>query len=170
MTLIKERICEAAINYDINDKDKEVTYHNTALLLKLYRKVLWRLENAIYDMDQEVMEQTSKNLLSFVDTLVEIDPRVKQKRIEARLRSIEESKSIINFIDQALLRVKDYPDHGEAYYDILYLTYIHKEKMPLYDVIEALHISRTTYYREKKKAIELLGVILWGYILPELTE
>jgi len=34
------------------------------------------------------------------------------------------------------------------------------------EMMEALNISRSTLYREKKRALSLLGVILWGYMLP----
>lgn len=34
--------------------------------------------------------------------------------------------------------------------------------------MKAPESSRATFYRDKKKAVSLLGVILWGFIIPDV--
>lgn len=38
------------------------------------------------------------------------------------------------------------------------------------EMLEYLNIGRTTFYREKKDAIHMLGVILWGFLIPDLED
>ncbi len=38
------------------------------------------------------------------------------------------------------------------------------------ELLSVLNISRTTLYREKRRAIEMLGVVLWGFILPDFLK
>jgi len=66
-----------------------------------------------------------------------------------------------------LLRLKTYPKKGEAYHKILNATYFSDKKYEEQDLLDMLELSRSTYFRQRKKAISLFGVILWGYVLPE---
>lgn len=76
---------------------------------------------------------------------------------------------MLALVDSAadLLRTKH--KNGEAYYWILYYTYLSPQKVENINIIiEQLQpyirdISRTTYYRKREKAVEALSSILWGY-------
>lgn len=37
------------------------------------------------------------------------------------------------------------------------------------EMLEYLNIGRTTFYKEKKESVHMLGVILWGFIIPDLN-
>jgi len=166
MPKLNELLCEANEVYNLEKKFDENIYHNTMLLLKLYRKVIWRIENSITELDIECRTQTNRKLAEFIDSLIEIDPRISAARLNSRLQSIEESKSIIEFIDLALERLKKYPECGSWYHDIIFRVYIDKNKVTIDELLDEYNVSRTTFYREKKKAVNMFGVILWGYIFP----
>ena len=63
--------------------------------------------------------------------------------------------------------------NGEEYYWILYLTDLSPQQLKnAEEIIEQLRphmqdISFPTYYRKRKKAVEALSSILWGYTYPE---
>jgi hypothetical protein len=38
------------------------------------------------------------------------------------------------------------------------------------EILESMNISRSTFFREKKKAVTLLGVILWGFVIPDIKK
>ncbi len=99
--------------------------------------------------------------------MVDIDPRINQKRLNSRLQSIEESKSILDFIDLSMEYLKDYPDDGEKYFTILDHIYITKRTKSIEKLAEDYNISRSTMYRKKNKAIKIFGVILWGFLFEE---
>jgi len=44
------------------------------------------------------------------------------------------------------------------------LTYLYSDS----DLMESLDLERTTFYKRKKEAINMLGTILWGYVIPGL--
>jgi AraC-like DNA-binding protein len=100
-------------------------------------------------------------------SLIDVDTNVNEYRFERRMQSIEESKSLIEFVDRALNKLKRYPDNGDLYFHLIRKLYVnnHSFKLDEEDLLEELHISRSTFYREKKKAITLFGVTLWGFAL-----
>lgn len=154
-------------------KDTNVShnqFHNTKLLLELYHKVLWRINNSFEKIEEECIETTGKRVDELVKSLVDAELFVSKTRLESRLQSIKDSRSIIDLIDKALLMMKSYPNNGERYYWILYKLYIIPYKYSESEIIEYLCCSRATYFREKKKAINLFGTILWGYLLPTLVQ
>ncbi len=155
-------------NFGADADDK--FYHNTKLLLKLYSKVLWRMSTTVMEMDEECYLTSGSGLYDVIDTLIDVDPRVEKSRLESRLESLENSKSILVLIDRAMLLLKNYPIEGQKYHDILTKTYMVFVKYSEIEIIEALNISRSTLYRDKKKAINLLGVILWGFVIPDLRK
>ena len=145
-------------------------YHNTKLLLKLYSKVMWRMSNSIMEMEAECYLARGSRLFDVVDTLIDVDPRVDKARIESRLQSIEDSKSILERIDRALVLLKNYPNDGEKYYEILSKSYLVFVKYSESEILESMNISRSTFFRDKKKAVTLLGVILWGFVIPDIKK
>jgi len=149
-------------------------FHKTKLLLMLYRKVVWRVEEAIGDVDETAYELGSKHISDLVDFLSfdldDFDGSKDKKAMEERLMNIAESKSMIDIVDKALLMLKAHPDNGELYYNIITSSYINKEKLTDAQIQRKYHLSPSTFYRYKKKGINALGVMLWGYILPPLRE
>ncbi len=160
-------------NLIMKEKDDD-KFHKTKLLLTLYRKVVWRVEEAIGDVDQTAYEFGSKRIANLVDFLSfdldEFDGAMDKKVIEERLMNIAESKSMLEIVDKALIKLRTHPDDGEIYFNIITCSYINKEKLTDDQIRKKYHISPSTYYRYKKKAINLMGVILWGYILPSLRD
>lgn len=161
---------ELGRNYNFEDQYNDKVYHNTKLLLKLYSKVLWRMSNSVMEMEENCYVTNKSSLFDTVNILIDVDPRVDKVRIENRLQSIEESKSILELIDRALTLLKNYPKDGQRYFEILNKTHLVFYKYSESEILESLEISRTTYFREKKKATTLLGVILWGFVIPDFVK
>lgn len=156
--------------YNIENQYDDSVYQNTKLLLKLYSKVMWRMKNSIMEMNEECFLNSDNNLFNIVDALIDVDPRVDKARIESRLQSIENSKSILVLIDKALILLKNYPKDGERYFEILNKSYLLFYNYNENELLGNLNVSRTTLYREKKKAIMMLGVILWGFVIPDVRK
>ncbi len=147
-------------------------FHKTKLLLKIYRDVVWRVEDALYDVENTAYDLGGKNISELIEFLSfgidEFDGEKDKKKIEEKLMSVAESKSMIEIIDKALIKLKSHPDNGEVYFNIINCNYITSGRMTDAQVQEHFDIPATTYYRYKRNAVNLLGVILWGYILPSL--
>lgn len=167
--MINNMLREVTASYDLCSQADEHVYHNTKALLELYSKVLWRIKVSLEEMDQECRESTDKKLTDLINSMVDIDPRINQKRLNSRLQSIEESKSILDFIDLSMKQLKAYPDEGEKYFEILDCIYIQRRLKSVEKLAEHYNISRSTMYREKSKAIKMFGVILWGFLFEEAS-
>ena len=156
--------------YTVNKCGNEMVYHNTRLLLDLYSKVLWRVKESLDDLNAECCETDNKHLYDLVDSLIDVDTQIDKNRFERRIQSIEESKSLIELVDRVMVKMKRYPGNGELYFQILNKIYIADKnfKSDEEELLETLHISRSTFYRDKKKAITMFGVILWGFVLSDI--
>jgi len=128
------------------------------------------MSNSIMEMEAECYLSSGSRLFEVVDALIDIDPRVDKARIESRLQSIEDSKSILELIDRALILLKNYPIDGERYYEILNKSYLVFVKYSESEIFESLNMSRSTFFRDKKKAVTLLGVILLGFVIPDIKK
>lgn len=165
---LKNMLKEVTAGYDLKEQANENIYHNTKSLLELYPKVLWRVKRSLCELDEECREHTSLTLSEIVDSLIEIDPRINEARLNSRLKSIEDSKSILAFVDLSMMQLKIYPENGEEYHDILINVYINKSGKSIERLAEKYHVSRSTMYRKRNDAINMFGVILWGYLVDEM--
>ena len=159
----------------LGEKKKDTQqFHKTKLLLSIYRTVVWRIESAILQIEETAGEYGGKRISELIDFLsFELDDYdcVKDRQaIEERLMSVAETKQIIEIIDKALKHLKTHPKQGQIYHDIITYSYIDKEAMPDDVIMRKLNLTQSTYYRYKKKAIELMGIALWGYIIPPLRD
>lgn len=153
----------------ISSKDIEPEiFHNTELLLKLYRKVLLRVKRRLEYDEVETYEGENKNIYGLASVLAGLDTEYGMSRFEERMLSIEVSTSILSLMEKTLLLVREYEEKGEVQYKILYYYYFEKNHNTNEEIMEMLGLPCTTYYRYKKTAVQSFAVNLWGYIIPEL--
>lgn len=164
---------------DINDlenkieipfKENKELEHNVKVLLGLYRKVNFRVQERIQTLEAETYESKRKHLEDLVASLLEIDANINHKKFEDRLIGINESLTLLQIMDKALERLKRYPDNGEIYANIVELRFFHKEVYSHEVIIRKVNMSRSSYYRHLPKAIQSYGVMLFGYALPEVRK
>lgn len=147
--------------------DKELE-HNVKLLLNLYRKVSFRVEEKIGDLQLEVYESQRRHLEELVISILEIDTTINSQKIEDQLIGVTESLFLLQIMDKALERLKKYPDNGELYGTIIELRFFNKEIYSHDIVMRKISMSRSSYYRHLNKAIKSYGVMMFGYALPEV--
>ena len=61
-------------------------------------------------------------------------------------------------------------DHNNIYSEIIRDYYIREDKIDDVDIQVELDLSRAFYYRMKKSAIILFGIILWNTVIEECIE
>lgn len=148
--------------------DEERVYHKAKLLLKIYRDVVWSIEDRVSEIEEEYYQFGVNSLKEALDYLDDYDTNINKKALEERICCIIKSKCIIELVDKSLVKVKSYPHYGNLYFDILYKQYVAKYKYSEKDIIRDLNCERTTFYKRKKEAINLMGIVLWGYVIPSL--
>jgi hypothetical protein len=159
-----ERLMSSFKTYD--DCDEKI-YHDAHLLLEIYSDVLWGMNNSYTNLVCECKAIYGDASVAVLEVMTEFGSDLKAKLLHEQLEDAEASKVIIDIINSAMLRLKTYPNKGEQYHEILNMTYFTEVKISEIELLEQLRLSRSTYFRQRKKAISLFGVILWGYVLPE---
>lgn len=151
---------------DVKNNRQQFAYHNTELLLKNYRQIVWQsqaqcvelaasLETPLEDMDA---------LLSRVDAEIGMG----NKRLEARLEVQQRYRLMITQVNEALSILRQKPGNGEFLYELIYLSYISPRKYSVEDIANRLVLSRRHYYRLRQQAISVLSTRLWGAPSKEL--
>ena len=154
-----------------NDKapETDTRYHNTYKLLSNYRDAVWSMELSIEEMRREFQAEYESSVDEFLETLYMAGADLSGTRLERHARTIERSNEMIKLVRRAVDILRSKHMHGEALYWILYYSYLSPQKLEtIEEIIEQLHphirdISRRTYFRKRKQAVEALSSILWGY-------
>jgi hypothetical protein len=146
-------------------------YHNTKALLKVYNKVIWCLEHSVREMEAECAGLGYDNLYETLSYLASsIDSELDSLRLEERARNLLFTNALVNIVNRALIMLKSYPGKGERYFEIINKMHLLKYRYTEGEMLDCLHMSRRSLYREKREAIDLLGVILWGFLIPDLLK
>jgi hypothetical protein len=152
-------------------KDSYESYkHNAKLLLQLYRKVSFHVQDRIQMKDAEVFASRRQHLEDLVISFLEIDTTVNVRKLEESLIDINVSLSLLELMDLALERLSRYPNNGELYAEILKKRYFVKEARTCEQLMCVHNMSRSTYFRYLNKATEAYGNMLFGYALPDVIQ
>ena len=148
---------------------EEYLYHNTELLLKKYRDVVWSIEVATIQAQMNFESEMNCKLEEFLEMSYDAGADLSGTDIEGQMRTLERNKKMLRIIETAVQLLRRRQKDGEMYYWIIYYTYLSEKPCRAIDEIIDLVgekteiISWKTYYQKRKKAIETLSGILWGY-------
>ena len=159
-----------------NNYGKTNIYHNTELLLKNYRDVVWSLEVAVYHAEKNIVKEYGKGIDEFLNMVYEAGVELTGIKIENQVRTINRSRNMLRIIDNAAELLRNRHKTGELYYWILYYSYLSPQEIGSTDeIIEKLKpymkdISKRTFFRRKQDAVYQIGVLLWGYTTKDCQE
>ena len=167
---------------DVNEKisREEYLYHNTELLLKKYREVVWSIEVSAMHAQINFELEMDCTLEKFLEMYYAAGADLMGTDIQEQLRTLERNKKMLKMIEMSLNILRNRHMNGEVYYWILFYTYLsEKPCKTIDDVISHVEqqtepMSWKTYFRRRKDAIKTLSTILWGFsskeCLPVLSE
>lgn len=142
-------------------------YHSARKLVEIYGSVMWGLEYSYAEAQNTCVGMGYEDIREALDFLeAGFSGDLSGMRLEDSVRSMVFTNGLIKLVDKAMCALKGYPKCGERYFEIINRMYLLKYNYSEDEMMEALNVSRSTLYREKKRALSLLGVILWGYMLP----
>jgi len=153
----------------------DMIYKNTEMLLKRYRDVVWSIEVSKLHLNTN----NNTKLDEFLELSYAAGADLANTKIAEQEKTIEKNKKMLSLIDKGLDLIRRKQKYGEEYYKIIYYTYITEETLNgCNDILDKLEyegyfLSEKSYYRKKKKAIELLGEILFGcseYVIKDVFE
>ena len=140
-------------------KMRRKMYHNTQLMLKHYRDIVWALEcfpkQVAEELDQPLRDLDA--LLGAVDTQLAMG----NLRLEHRMQNIKQSRLLLDRINDALMVLRQKPGNGETMYNIIFQTFVTPEKLTHTEILYRLNISDRHYYRLRQQAMNILAIRLW---------
>lgn len=150
------------------------TYHNTELLLKKYREVVWSIEVSAIQAQISFEVEMGCKLEEFLEMSYAAGADLAGTDIQEQMRTMERNKKMLKIIESAVNLLKRKQGQGEEYYNIIYYTYMsEKTYKKVENIIEKIasvtgeYMSWKTYYAKKRRAIETLSTILWGFTSKE---
>ena len=151
-----KRMCE---EHHLNIKD---TYSIMKRLLELYRNAIG-YRNSITGGANAILQAEGKEEVRqwYLNLEKLTREEIRAKSIDSMIFHVCRTDWILRVIKVVMDRVKMFPEFGELYYNILQIAYFEKDKMSDQEIVEKLNLERSTYYRRKKEAILLCGVLLW---------
>lgn len=151
---------------DVRDDPR---YHDTRKLLKKYRDVTWSLELSVQKLKSQFQVEYGTDIEEFLDSVYLAGADLGGTDLEHQAQCIERSHKMLRLLDNAVELLRTRHKNGEAYYWLLYYSYLSPQQYQnTEEIIEQLQphirdISRATYFRKQEKAVEALSSILWGY-------
>ena len=159
---------------------EEYLYHNTEMLLKKYRDVVWSIEVSAMQAQISFELEMDCRLDEFLEMSYAAGADLSGTQIQEQMRTLERNKKMLRIIESAVNLLRKKQVDGEEYYWILYYTYLSdKPCKKVEDIIKLIGqktqpMAWKTYFKKRKKAIEVLSTILWGFTskecLPILNE
>lgn len=154
-----KKICDDARRAAQQKRQKD-SYHNTELLLKSYRRIAWMVE-CFPEAIAEELDRPFEAVDELLDG-VNVASIFGNRKLEQRTAAVEQTRLLLDRINDALTVLKRKPGNGQDLYNLVYLSFIAPEKLPNQEVLYRLNISPRHYYRLRKEAITILSLRLWS--------
>ena len=153
----------------VPEKKENTIYHDTLMLLKKYRDVVWSLELSVRQVCNRFQIEYGSTVDEFLESIYCAGADIGGSQIEQHAKSIERSRNMLKLLDSSIELLREKHKYGEEYYWLLYYSFLSPHKLlNVEEIIEQLiphirDISMRTYYRRRREAIEALSSVLWGY-------
>jgi len=151
-------------------------YHDTMLLLKKYRDVVWSLSMSVEHAKSDFRECFGESIEDFLDSVYVAGADLSGTDIEERAKCIERSNKMLNLVDEAVAAMRQKHKNGELYYQVLYFNYFStQEYRSQENILEALEqagfpMCRKTMIEHRNFAVNIVSNFLWGYTAKETKE
>ena len=148
-------------------------YHNTELLLKKYRDVVWSIEVSLMHSKLCFELEMGCSLEEFVSDASSAGADLTGTNLQEYARTMERNKKMLHIIDASINTIKEKHPCGDLYYWILYFSYLSPKPIKkIDDIINEIEkqghpLSWKTYFRKRQEAIDTLSNILWGFASKE---
>lgn len=154
----------------IQKVSEKMLYNRSRLILSIYRDVCWSAIGRADEVHEDLICTCGANLDDALIYLETFAPDEARERFEERIRSLFETKWMIELVDHAMGRIREYPCRGDLYCEIISKSYLSRFHYRESELLEVLSMERSTYYDRKKEAILLFGLSLWGASIPTLKQ
>lgn len=145
-------------DYMAIDNEYKSVYHNTDLLLDMYKRTIW---------DYPSGKDRARKLLGCdsIDEMLNITDK------DDVFFGAEYILRMMFYFDDAIEKLKNYPKHGDDLYRLIrYSTDAFNLNKNVDKLAAGLNMSPSQYRYRYKEAVEALSIILWGYSTREIIK
>ena len=150
---------------EMNEND---LYARSKMLLSIYRRVCWTTITRADMVAEDMVCYCGSDLDGALIYLEEFAPDRERERFESRIKTLFETRWMMELVENAMVKVKEFPDGGDMYFDIINKCYLDRWKYTESEMLELLNMERSRFYDKKKEAIMVFGIALWGNSIPKL--
>ena len=150
-------------------EEKDI-YTKARMLLEIYRDICWDVVSKAWEVRESAsweLEYCSHDVGTALMYLEDFAPTEKKEKFTERIQSLFEVKWMIEIVDSAMVKVKDFPVYGDLYFDLLARCYLGKFQYSEAEILEEMKMERSSYYRRKQEAVKVFGLAIWGGQLEE---
>ena len=153
---------------EMDNIDGKQMYERAKMLLGIYRKVCWSTMGRADMVAEEICCYCGSDLDGALLYLEEFAPEKEKEQFESRIKTLFETRWMVELVDYAMLKVHDFPENGQLYHEIISKCFLTKFKYTENELLEILNLERSRFYDRKKEAIMVFGLSLWGSSIPKL--
>ena len=114
-------------------------YHDTWMLLRKYRDVVWSLELSVQQVRRQFQIEYGSSIEEFLESLYVAGITFEGSAIEDHARCIERSYKMLKLLDTSVELLRTKHKYGESYYWLLYYTYLSPQQLAnTQEIIEKL--------------------------------
>ena len=158
------------------EQERLKCYHDPERLLKTYRNVRWNLKLSMEYHKQDFEEEYGMSITEYLDEIYDAGADFVGTKLEHHANSMKRTFEMLKLIDTATHLIRENNSDGEAFYWILYYTYLSPQKLlNIEEIVDRVqmhlpYISRSTYFRYRKRAVKTFSSVLWGFTTKEETD
>ena len=135
----------------------EYLYHNTEILLKKYRDVVWSIEVSAVQAQINFEIEMDCKLDEFLDMAYSAGMDVSGTKIQEQIRTLERNKKMLEIIDAAVNVLRKKQLEGEIYYWIIYYTYLSDKPMKrVEDIIVKVQLTSQVEIHSKEADVAII--------------
>lgn len=142
----------------------------TKAILRVYRDLKWALHQHEVDLTDLLAAEGMGDQDTGLTYLTVFAPDIDLREFERRVCSLFENRSYLLVIENAIERLRLYPERGNLFHTIIQQQYIAQTPLDEHQMLNNLNVERSVFYRRKKEAIFVLGLCIFGIISNAITE
>lgn len=159
----------------LNEVKENDLYEKGKLLLEIYRDVCWSAISGASEVKESLLnygeaDTPHADMDAALIYLEHLAPEEGKDRFEQQVKDLFETSWMIDIIDAAMVKVREFPCYGYQYYEILHTYYLNRFVYTESEILSELGMERSTFYRRKKEAIVVFGFSIWGTPFEEFKD
>ena len=166
----RQRIATICSSREISETE---VYDKAKKLLEIYRDVCWETSEYANLVREDLACEygyASSDLDTALLYLENFAPDEQKEKFAEKIRALFSVKWMVEIVDSAIIKVRNFPLNGELYALILSMYYLGKFQYTEAEMMEELNLERSSYYRRKKEAVIVFGLAIWGGSIDDLRQ